>query len=79
MLTDEKVKQIFFYVKSNDPEGVYADDVDILEYARKIEAYVRIEAMREEREECVKLVKSLNVEVAKALEDYRKCAERNFT
>jgi hypothetical protein len=79
MLSDDQIKQIFFYVKNEDPNGMYADEVDILEYARKIEAYVRIEAMREERIECVRLVKSLNHEVAKALEDYRRCAERNFT
>jgi len=78
MLSDDQIKQIFFYVQNEDPNGIYANDVDILEYARKIEAYVRIEAAREERLECVKLVKSLNVEVAKALEDYRRCAERNF-
>ena len=78
MLSDEQIRQIFFYVESKDPNGMYADEVDILEYAKKIEAYVRVEAMREERSACVKFVKSLNHEVAKALEENRKWAERSF-
>ena len=33
MLSKEEVKQIFFYVTSEDPKGIYANDVDVLEYA----------------------------------------------
>jgi hypothetical protein len=77
MLSNETIQQIFFYTTNDNPEGVYADDVDILEFAQKIEAYVRIEAMREERSACIKLVKSLNTEVAKALEENRKWKEQS--
>jgi len=51
---------------------MYADDVDIFEYARAIEKAVR----EDERRACIALVKSLNYEVAKALEDYRRLADK---
>jgi hypothetical protein len=79
MLSKEKIRQIFLLCDNKDSEGMYADDVDVIEYAKKIEHYVRIEAMQEERLACIKLVKSLNHEVAKALEDNRKWVDRNFT
>lgn len=40
MLTPEDIKQIFFYCSNKDPDGFYADDVDIIEFAKKIEAFV---------------------------------------
>lgn len=41
MLTTEDIKQIFFYCDNKDPNGYYANDVDILEFGRKIEQVVR--------------------------------------
>lgn len=40
MLSPEDIKQIFFYCSNEDPNGYYADGVDIIEFAKKIEAYV---------------------------------------
>ena len=40
MLSPEDIKQIFFYCNNKDPEGFYADGVDIIEFAKKIEAFV---------------------------------------
>jgi len=67
MLSKEEVKQIFFYVTSEDPNGIYAKDVDVLEYAKKIEAVVSIKARKAEHERCVKIVAEMNREVAKGL------------
>jgi hypothetical protein len=39
MLSDEDIKQLFMYCANDDEKGVYAE-VDILEFARKIEAFV---------------------------------------
>jgi hypothetical protein len=40
MLTNEDIKQIFFYCENKDPNGFYANDVDIIEFARKLEALI---------------------------------------
>jgi len=40
MLTNDDIKQIFFYCENRDPNGFYADGVDILEFAKKLEALI---------------------------------------
>ena len=39
MLSNDDIKQLFFYCSNEDKDGYYAE-VDILEFARIIEAYV---------------------------------------
>ena len=77
MITDAKIKEIFLACDNLNKEGLYADDVDLLEFGRKLEEHIRKEAIEEEREVCIKFVKSLNSEVAKALEDWRKWTDRS--
>ena len=77
MITDAKIKALFLECENTNPEGQYADDVDLLEFGRKLEAVARQEAVTEEREACVKFVRTLNTEVAKALEDWRKWTDRS--
>jgi len=36
MIDDALVKNIFFYVNDKDPNGYYADNVNILDFARKL-------------------------------------------
>ena len=72
MLSNIEIKGIFLECENEDPEGMYANDVDVFEYAQAIEKVVR----EDERRACIALVKSLNHEVAKALEDYRRLADK---
>ena len=72
MLNNTQIKGIFLECENTNPDGMYADDVDIFEYGRAIEKAVR----EEERRACITLVKSLNHEVARALEDYRRLADK---
>ena len=46
-MTKDLMIQTFFYCNHKDPEGLYANDVDVLEYGRKIEAGARAETIRE--------------------------------
>lgn len=71
MLSEEEIKQIFFYCDNKDPNGFYANDVDIIEFANKVAAVAIIDGARKERQHCVEFVRTLNVEVAKALEEKR--------
>jgi hypothetical protein len=77
MLTDVQIKAIFLECNNKNPDGLYADDVDLLEFARKLEVTSTQEAAYAERLECIKFVRSLNIEVAKALEDWRKWTDKS--
>ena len=77
MLTDNTIKALFLECNNKNPDGLYADDVDLLEFARKVEAASTQEAIYAERLECIKFVRSLNIEVAKALEDWRKWTDKS--
>jgi len=72
MLSNVEIKSLFLECENKNPDGMYADDIDVLEYARAVEKAVR----EDERRACVTLVKSLNHEVARALEDYRRLADK---
>lgn len=71
MVSNEDIKQIFFYCDHKDPNGSYADGVDIFEFGQKVAAVVAIQAAKEEREKCIEFVMSLNSEVGKALAEKR--------
>lgn len=71
MLSDEEIKQVFFYCDQHEPNAVIADEVDIVQFAHKIEAIVQIEAARKEHQRCVEIVNEMNREVAKALNNVR--------
>ena len=72
MLTNEEIKQIFLQCENKDPNGLYANDVDILEFGRKLEQKAREDGSKEELFECIKFVRSLNTHVADALKEKRK-------
>jgi hypothetical protein len=76
MLTEDLVKTIFMNCTHKDPNGVYADEVDIMEFAKKVDAVVTERAIKKERSECIKLVKTLNTQVAQALEEHRRISDR---
>ena len=73
MINEDLIKQIFFYCDNNDPNGLYTDPqgepLDIVEYARKIEAVISDSVRLKEHARCVEIVRSLNKDVARVLED----------
>lgn len=79
MIDEELVKQIFFYCKNNDPNGLYTDptdeSLDVLEFARKIEAVLphvnELHIRLQEHARCVEIVKDMNKSIAAQL-DYQK-------
>jgi hypothetical protein len=81
-LTDADIKQIYFYCKNNNPNGIYHnndDELDIVEFANKIADYVteRVvhEAKREEHTRCVDLVEKVNPTIARYLLDHKQYVE----
>jgi hypothetical protein len=73
MITEDMIKQIFFYCNNDDPNGLYTDPsgeaLDVLEYARKIEAVIQTSVRLQEHKRCVDLVRFMNKDIARVLED----------
>lgn len=76
-MTEQDIKQVLFTCKSQepgapvDPKGLYCDNLDVIELARKLEEQILLAAARKERHECIKFVRSLNHLVADALQAKR--------
>ena len=71
MLSEEEIKQIYFYCDEKLPDAIYADEVDIIQFANKIEQYVKVQYARKEHARCVEIVKDMNRAVGEALENQR--------
>ena len=71
MLSEETIKQIFFYCDLHEPNAVVADDVDIIQFAHKIAAFVEPIIAAKEHKRCVQIVSYMNQEVARSLENQR--------
>lgn len=66
-LSEELVKQVFFYSDEERPDPLIADEVDIMQFAEKLEAVLRPLIAADEHNRCVTIVGEMNREVAKAL------------
>ena len=71
LLSEELVKQIFFYSDEKRPDPLIADEVDILQFAQKLEAVLRPMIAAEEHKRCVTIVAHMNREVANGLASQR--------
>jgi len=67
-LNEELVKQVFFYSDEKRPDPLIADEVDILQFAQKLEAVLRPLITAEEHKRCVTIVAHMNREVANKLQ-----------
>ncbi|MBU3734845.1 MAG: hypothetical protein FGM60_04465 [Candidatus Planktophila sp.] len=70
-LSDELIKQIYFYCENNDKDGLFPDEVDILEFGKKLEAVLTPIIRRQEHIRCVGIVSMLNKEVSSVLAEKR--------
>jgi hypothetical protein len=70
-LSEELVKQVFFYSDEKRPDPLIADEVDILQFAEKLEAVLRPLIAAEEHKRCVTIVAHMNREVANSLAGQR--------
>lgn len=70
-LSEELIKQVFFYSDEKRRDALIADEVDIVQFAEKIEAVLTPMIRIEEHQRCVSIVKNMNPEVAKKLATQR--------
>ena len=52
-------------------DAIFANDVDIVQFAKNIEAVVTIEAAKKEHTRCVAIVADMNKDVARALDNQK--------
>jgi hypothetical protein len=67
VLSKDDAKRIYMACAMEDPDGLYADDVEIYELVDKIVQTVYYRAAKAERDVCVEVVRSYNPMVAAAL------------
>ena len=70
-LSEEMVKQVFFQSDEKRPDPLIADEVDIVQFAEKLELTLRPLIAAEEHKRCVTIVAHMNREVASALSNQR--------
>lgn len=67
MIDEALVKQVFFYVDDKDPSGVYADGVNLLDFARKLDAVLSTRHRAAERERCMAIIRQHDPALAERL------------
>lgn len=70
-LNEELIKQIFFQSDRPRKDALIADEVDIVQFAERIEAVLQPLIAKQEHQRCVKIVSHMNREVACGLENMR--------
>ena len=70
-LSEETIKQIFFLCDQHEPNALIADEVDIIQFAHKIAAYIEPMIAAKEHQRCIQIVSDMNLEVANALNNQK--------
>lgn len=68
MIDKALVRTVFFHVNDKDPKGVYADEVNILDFAVKLDAVLSIEHRKKEHARCVEIIRQHDVPLADLLQ-----------
>lgn len=68
MLSEETIKQIFFLSDKPCKNALIADEVDVMQFAQNVAAYVAVRVRAEEHARCVDIARSHNSAVADLLD-----------
>lgn len=70
MLSEDTIKHILFLSDKPREDALLANDVDVVQFARNIEAYVALRVRKEERDRCIELAATRNHLVADLLRTF---------
>jgi hypothetical protein len=70
-LSEELIKQVFFHSDEKREDPLIADEVDIVQFAEKLEIVLRPLIAAAEHKRCVMIVAHMNREVASKLANQR--------
>ena len=71
MLSEDKIKQIFFLSDKPRKNALIADEVDVIQFAQNVASFVALHARAEEHARCVEIALSHNTAVADLLFKHR--------
>lgn len=71
ILNEHQVKQAYMRCSMKNPDGLYADEVDLYELTDALLDAALPAAIREERKRCIEFVAARNADLARALKDAR--------
>lgn len=70
-VNEDLIKQVYFQCNNQLKNGIFPDEIELIEYSEKLILVVGKDIAKAEREECLKIVESLNPEVARVLRERR--------
>lgn len=70
-VNEDIIKQAYFQCNNLLKEGIYPEEIELIEYSEKLILLVGPSIAKAEREECLKVVESLNPDVARVLRERR--------
>jgi hypothetical protein len=71
-LDKDTIKQLYLSCSMKNKDGLYADEVDLLEFSAALVHHIAPAIAYAEREACITFVASRNKDLAQALADKRK-------
>lgn len=70
-VTEDTIRQAYFQCNNNLKDGIYPEEIELIEYSEKLILIAGAQIAKAEREECLKIVEALNPEVARVLRERR--------
>lgn len=70
-VNEDTIRQAYFQCNNTLKDGIYPEEIELIEYSEKLILVVGPEIAKAEREECLKIVEALNPEVARVLRERR--------
>jgi hypothetical protein len=70
-VNEDLIKQIYFQCNNQLKNGIYPDEIELIEYSEKLILVAGAAIAKAEREEILKIVDALNPDIARVIRDRR--------
>lgn len=70
-VNEDLIKQVYFQCNNEMKEGIFPDEIELIEYSEKLILVVGKDIAKAEREEILKILDAVNPEVAKLIRERR--------
>jgi len=75
-VTPDLIRQVYMHCINKDPDGLYPEEIDLIEFSERMIAVIGKNIAEEEAKVCVEIVRKLNPEVANKLHEMRAIGHR---
>jgi len=70
-VNEDLIKQVYFQCQNQLKNGIFPDEIELIEYSEKLILVVGKDIAKAEREEILKILDKVNPEVAKLIRERR--------